>query len=42
MPTPLTESIIFESIKTYLITHLEICPDLIIREAEFVKDLGLD
>jgi hypothetical protein len=42
MPTPLTESIIFESIKSYLISHVEVRPDLIIREAEFVKDLGLD
>jgi acyl carrier protein len=37
-----SESVIFERIKAYLISHVEVKPELIFREAEFVRDLGLD
>lgn len=38
----LSELKIFESIKTYLVSHMGVRPELISRNAEFVKDLGLD
>lgn len=37
-----SESKVLESIKAYLVTHVGVRPELIIRNAEFVKDLGLD
>jgi len=37
-----SEARIFERIKTYLISHVGVRPELISCKAEFVRDLGLD
>ena len=37
-----TEPQVFEKIKMYLTSHLEMKPEWITREAEFIKDLGMD
>jgi hypothetical protein len=39
--TPISEDRVFESITAYLIAHIGVRPELIHRDAEFVKDLGL-
>lgn len=36
-----SEEKVFARLKTFLVTHFELKPEWITREAEFVKDLGM-
>lgn len=37
-----TEAQVFELIQKYLVTHFKMKPEWITRDAEFIKDLGMD